>query len=80
MRIIKPLGLEVSVTTTPNSIGDAKLVRIFAAAQTKVDIAGAVATSFTMGAGEFTLVEKEPAAVISCASGTLLCTAVAYRD
>jgi len=79
MKIIKPLGAEVTITTTPSSVSDAKLVRLYAAASQKVTIAGTNAGSFTMGVDEVAYLEKVPTDT-TLSDGSLLVVAIAYKD
>jgi UDP-glucose 6-dehydrogenase len=80
--IIKPLGEEISVTTE-DDINGAKLIRIYAAAASKVTIenpdANTVIGSFTVPAGSTTIVEKSATDTIA-GTTTLLCTPVAYKS
>jgi hypothetical protein len=82
MMIIKPLGEEVSVTTA-DDIDGAKLVRVYAAAVSKVTIASPEANtvigSFTVPAGSTTIVEKNKDDTIA-GTTTLLCTPVSYKS
>lgn len=82
MMIIKPLGEEVAVTTA-DDVHNARLVRVYAAAVSKVTIespsANTVVGSFTVGAGSSTIVEKNGTDTIA-GTATLLCTPVSYKS
>jgi hypothetical protein len=82
MMIIKPLGEELSVTTA-DDIQGAKLVRVYAAAVSKITIenpeANNVIGSFTVPAGSTTIVEKNRDDTIS-GTTTLLCVSVSYKS
>jgi hypothetical protein len=82
MMIIKPLDEETSITTADDMNG-ARLVRVYAAAVSKVTIenpaANTVVGSFTVPAGSTTIVEKNGTDTIA-GSTTLLCTAVSYKS
>lgn len=80
--IVKPLGEELAVTTA-DDIGGARLVRVYAAAVSKVTIenpeANTVIGSFTVPAGSATIVEKSRTETIA-GTTTLLCTPVSYKS
>jgi len=82
MMIIKPIGEEVSVTTA-DDIDGARLVRVYAAAVSKITISSAEANtvvgSFTVPADAVTIVEKNSADTVA-GSTTLLCTPVSYKS
>jgi hypothetical protein len=82
MMIIKPIGEEVSVTTADDLDG-ARLVRVYAAAISKVTIenpdANTVIGSFTVPAASVTIVEKNKDDTIS-GTTTLLCVPVSYKS
>lgn len=82
MMIVKPLGEELSVTTA-DDINGARLVRIYAAAVSKVTIenptANTIVGSFTVGADSATIVEKNSTDTIA-GTTTLLCTPVSYKS
>ena len=82
MMIIKPLGEETSITAA-DDINGARLVRVYAAAVSKVTIenpdANTIIGSFTVPAGSATIVEKNGTDTIA-GSTTLLCTAVSYKS
>jgi len=80
--IIKPLGEEVTVTTA-DDIDGARLVRVYAAAVSKITIenlgANTVVGSFTVPAGSTTIVEKNGTDTIA-GTTTLLCAPVSYKS
>lgn len=80
--IIKAIGEETSVTTA-DDVNESKLVRIYAAAVSKVTIteveANTVIGSFTMPAASVTIVEKNKTDTIT-GTTTLLCTPVSYKS
>jgi hypothetical protein len=82
MMIIKPLGEEITVTTG-DDVDGARLVRVYAAAVSKVTIenldANTVVGSFTVPAGSTTIVEKNGTDTIA-GTTTLLCTPVSYKS
>jgi hypothetical protein len=77
--ILKPLEEEISFTSA-NTVYEAKLVRIYAAANSVVTVIGADAnTSFTMHQGSVEIVEKIPTDTIA-GTTTLRCTPVSYKS
>lgn len=80
--IIKALGEEIAVTTA-DDVNGARLIRVYAAAVSKVTIespsANTVVGSFTVAAGSSTIVEKNGADTIA-GTTTLLCTPVSYKS
>jgi hypothetical protein len=78
--IIKPLASEISFTAA-NTVYDSSLVRIYAAANSVVTIAGTEdpTGSFTLPAGSSVIVEKARTNTIA-GTTTLLCTPVAYKS
>ena len=77
--IIKVKGSAIDVTTA-NTVSDAPLVRVFAAAAATVTVAntGGTIGTIKMPAGGVEYIEKEPTDTIA-GSGTLSCTPVAYK-
>lgn len=76
--ILKPLEEEISFTSA-NTVYGAKLVRVYAAANSFVTVSGAEAnTSFTMHQGSVEIVEKFPTDTIT-GTTTLRCTPVSYK-
>lgn len=80
--IIKAIGEEVSVTTA-DDLNEARLIRVYAAAASKITItnveANAVAGSFTVPAASVTLVEKGKTDTIE-GTTALLCTPISYKS
>lgn len=78
--IVKPLSSELSFTTA-NTVNDAYLVRVYAAANSIVTIANGEGTigTFTMPGGSVEFVEKNKTDTIA-GSTTLLCTPVSYKS
>lgn len=78
--ILKPLNEEISFTAA-NTVYDARLVRIYAAANTVVTIASTVNanTSFTMHQGTTEILEKLSDDTIA-GTATLRCTPVSYKS
>jgi hypothetical protein len=81
-RIIKPLGVEETITTE-DDINLSRLVRIYAANISVVTIGDPVANttigSFTMPAGSVSFVEKDRSHTIS-GSTALRCTPISYKS
>ena len=79
MMIIKPTDVEISFTSA-NTVYDAKLVRIYAAANSVVTIVteAHANTTFTMHQGTVEIVEKLPTETIA-GTTTLRCTPVSYK-
>jgi hypothetical protein len=79
MMIIKPTDVEISFTSA-NTVYDAKLVRIYAAANSVVTIVSTenANTSFTMHQGTIEILEKLPSDTIA-GTTTLRCTPVSYK-
>jgi len=80
--IIKVKGDAINFTTA-NTVNDAKVVRVFAAASSNVTIVSAntelsYSGSFTIPAGGVEIVEKQPKDTIA-GTTTLSCTPVAIR-
>lgn len=78
--ILKPLQEEISFTSA-NTVYDARLVRIYAAANSVVTIASTMNanTSFTMHQGTVEIVEKLADDTIA-GTTTLKCTPVSYKS
>ena len=78
--ILKPLNEEISFTSA-NTVYDAKLVRIYAAANSVVTVASTenANTSFTMHQGTIEILEKLPSDTIA-GTTTLKCTPVSYKS
>lgn len=80
--IIKPIGEETSVTTA-DDLDEARLVRVYAEAVSKITITNTEANtavgSFTVPAASVTLVEKGRTDTIE-GTTTLLCTPVSYKS
>jgi hypothetical protein len=78
--IVKPLATELSVSSA-NTVYDAQLVRIYAAANSVVTIAGnsEPTGSFTLPGGSVVFVEKAKENTIA-GTTTLLCTPVSYKS
>lgn len=78
--IVKPLSSELSFTAA-NTVNDAHLVRVYAAADSIVTIANGEGTigTFTVPAGTVEFVEKNRTDTIA-GSTTLLCTPVSYKS
>jgi hypothetical protein len=81
-KILKPLNLEISVTTA-NTVYDSSLVRAYAASKTLVTISDAVSANtiatFTMPAESIELIEKDRLNTIS-ANAAILCTPISYKS
>ena len=81
-KILKPLNLEISVTTA-NTVYDSLLVRAYAASKTLVTISDAVSANtiatFTMPAESIELIEKDRLNTIS-ANAAILCTPISYKS
>lgn len=81
--ILSPRGTEILANATPNNLGLASLVRVYATANSTVTVAAAntdIIGSFTIPAGFVEIVAKDPTDTIVCSPiSTLLCTSVAYR-
>lgn len=81
-RIVKPLDLEISVTTD-DDINESKLVRIFASTLSVITVtdptANTVVGSFTMPANSVEYLEKEKAHTIS-STATVKCAPVSYKS
>lgn len=75
--ILKLKGAKVDFTTA-NTVSDATLVRVFAAAASTVTVAGDHAGSFIMPAGHVTFIEKSSDDTIA-GTTTLSCTPVSYN-
>jgi hypothetical protein len=82
MNIIKPVGEELSVTTA-DTVENARLVRIYAAAISKVTITNSDANttigSFTVPAGSVTIIEKNREDTVE-GTTALLCTPISYKS
>lgn len=80
--IIKPIGEEISVTSA-NTVGGAKLVRVYANGVSKITITdpdtSTVVGSFTVSAGSTTIVEKAGTHTIA-GTTALLCAPVSYKS
>lgn len=78
--ILKPLNEEISFTSA-NTVYDAKLVRIYAAANSVVTVVSTenANTSFTMHQGTIEILEKLPGDTIA-GTTTLKCTPVSYKS
>lgn len=78
--ILKPLAEEISFTSA-NTVYDARLVRVYAAANSIVTIASTenANTSFTMHQGTVEIVEKLAGDTIA-GTTTLKCTPVSYKS
>ena len=78
--ILKPLNEEISFTSA-NTVYDAKLVRIYAAANSVVTVVSTenANTSFTMYQGTIEILEKLPGDTIA-GTTTLKCTPVSYKS
>lgn len=80
--IVKPLGSEVAVSTTPSTISDALLVRIYAASASVITIKNASAETvgtFTVGSNSVEHVEKAKTDTVE-ASVEVKCSPVAYKS
>ncbi len=81
-KILKPLNLEISVTTA-NTVYNSSLVRAYAATKTLVTISDAVSANtvatFTMPAESIELIEKDRLNTIS-ANAAILCTPISYKS
>ena len=82
MNIIKPIGEEISVTT-PNTVENARLIRIYASSTSKVTITdpenNALVGSFTVPADSITIIEKNKTDTIE-GTTALLCTPISYTS
>ena len=78
--ILKPLNVEISFTSA-NTVYDAKLVRVYAAANSVVTVVSTenANTSFTMHQGTIEILEKLPSDTIA-GTTTLKCTPVSYKS
>jgi hypothetical protein len=80
--ILKPLNLEISVTTA-DTVYNSLLVRAYASTKTLVTISDAVSANtiatFTMPAESIELIEKDKLNTIS-ANNAILCTPVSYKS
>lgn len=78
--ILKPLNEEISFTSA-NTVYDAKLVRVYAAANSVVTVVSTenANTSFTMHQGTIEILEKLPSDTIA-GTTTLKCTPVSYKS
>jgi hypothetical protein len=80
--IIKPVGSEVSITDA-SDLGGARLIRVYAAATSKITISNLDANteigSFTVPASSVTIVEKNPTDMIE-GTTALLCTPISYKS
>lgn len=81
-RIIKPLDMEISVTTD-DDINNARLVRIFASSLSVVTVtdptANTVIGSFTMPANSVEYLEKDRTHTIS-STAAIKCAPVSYKS
>jgi len=82
MNITKPISTEVEVTTA-STVNDSKLVRIYASANTLIQMTNGETSeiygSFTIPAGGVEVVEKAVLDTIT-ANTTVYCTPVAYKS
>jgi hypothetical protein len=77
--ILKPLQEEITFTSA-NTVYDAKLIRIYAAANCVITITTDSAnTSFTMHGGTSEILEKAPSDTVE-GSTELRCTPVSYKS
>ncbi len=80
--ILKPLNLEISVTTA-NTVYNSSLVRAYADVKTLITISDAVSANtiatFTMPAESIELIEKDKLNTIS-ANNAILCTPISYKS
>ena len=76
----KVLSEQITVNTTESSIFDLPVVRVYAAANSLVEIrdtANNLVGSFTMPGGRVEIIEKERTDVLS-ANADIFCTGIAY--
>lgn len=81
MRIIKPLGNVITLTSTANSFSNATLVYIATGNQATINVAYSNGTnrySFSIPASNFMFVEKSPTDVLT-ANVAVSATAAAYK-
>jgi len=81
MMITKPVGEEVSITSA-DDIGENRLIRVYAAATSKVTIKTAAEDtigSFTVPAGSVVAIEKNKTDTIE-GTTALLCTPISYKS
>jgi hypothetical protein len=81
MRIIKPIGNLITLTSTANSFSNATLVYIATGNQATVNVAYSNGTnrfSFSIPANQFMFVSKDPTDVLT-ANLAVSATAAAYR-
>jgi hypothetical protein len=78
--ILKPLQQEITFTSA-NTVYDARLVRVYAAANSVVTIVSAenANTSFTIHEGTVEIIEKLPEDTVA-GSTSLRCTPVSYKS
>lgn len=78
--IIKPLGPSVTITTTPDSVGDATLVRLYSTDVIVVTLTGENPSVFNMNAGEVMLLEKPATDTIVTDGLAVRAMPIAYRN
>ena len=83
LTILKPIGLEIQIQQTPNSVGDSKLVRIVNSQTTPVaiqivDEMDVVYSQFTMLPSSQQLVQKNPKYKIKAVTSSVLAVAAQF--
>lgn len=81
MNIIKPLGSEIQLSASGNTINNALLVYCATSSAAQVNVAfsnGAVKSSFVLPANQYIFVEKQAGDLLS-ANATVSAVQVAYR-
>lgn len=81
--IVKPLGEEITLSTTPDTVSDSMLVRIYAANASTITVKNpsdsSTVGSFTMPSGSVEYVEKMKTHTLE-ASVDVQCVPVSYKS